>query len=188
MSEEATWTLGLSPETHPGLTEEKAATLCTSARVCLYRHHRPPTGIEVHVDDVVSKHVTTWAAPTAREKRVNGNALDAACDGAYAIALMCLERKLALVAVGRAEHRSGADWYIAPPGRGLDEAGAPNPDDPMVLRLEVGGHDDRPSLPYELKCKVEQLRLGSSAVPGIAAIVGFKKARVLIEGAPRGSR
>lgn len=188
MGEEATWTLGLSPETHPGLTLDKAASLCASARVCMSRHHRSPHALEVHIDEAVSTHATSWAAPTAREMRANGNALDATCDGAYAVTLMCLERKLDLVAVGRAEHGSGADWYVAPPGRGLDETGAPNPDDPAILRLEVGGHDDRPSLPHELSRKLVQLRRGSSGVPGIAAVVGFKRARVLIGPRALGSR
>jgi hypothetical protein len=85
-----------------------------------------------------------------------------------------------LVAVGRAEHATGADWYVAPADKGITEDGAPNLDDPEVMRLEVGGHDDRPSLPYELKLKTQQLARGASSIPGIAAIVGFRKARVLI--------
>lgn len=116
-----------------------------------------------------------------RDRNSNRNAKDATCEGAYAVALMCLERKLELVAVGRAEEGSGADWYVAPPGLGLDEMGEPNPDDPATLWLEVGGHDHRPSLPYELKLKVRQLQAGASAVPGIAAVIGFKMARVLIQ-------
>ena len=36
------------------------------------------------------------------------------------------------------------------------------------------------SLRYELRRKVRQLRAGASDVPGIAAVVGFKKAQVLI--------
>ncbi|MEP7121846.1 MAG: hypothetical protein ABJE95_13080 [Byssovorax sp.] len=136
----------------------------------------------MNIDATVdSAHSVLWAAPTARDRNANRNAVDATCDGAYAIALMCLERKLDLVAVGRAEQGSGADWYVAPPGRGLDDAGEPNLDDPAIVRLEVGGHDHRSSLQYELKLKVRQLSAGASPVPGIAAIIGFKKARVLIQ-------
>ena len=128
-----------------------------------------------------SEHSVAWAAPTVRDHNANRNASDASCEGGYAVALMCLERRLDLVAVGRAEQGTGADWYVAPPGRGVDEAGEPNLDDPTILRLEVGGHDHRPSLPYELKLKVRQLQVGASTVPGIAAIIGFKKAQVLIQ-------
>jgi hypothetical protein len=141
------------------------------------------------VNAEVSERSVRWKAPTARESRANMNANDATCEGAYAVTLVCLERMLDLVAVGRAEVRSGADWYVAPPGRGVDEDGAPNPDDPEIRRVEVGGHDDRDSLPYELKLKVQQLQAGASAVPGIAAIVGFKKRKVLLQTnvEPRGS-
>jgi hypothetical protein len=181
MPGDATWNLSLLPANHPGLTEAKAATLCAAACVCLDRHHRSPTSIDVHLDAAASRHSMAWAAPTVRDRNANRNEIDATCEGAYAVALMCLERKLDLVVVGRAEQGSGADWYVAPPGRGLNEAGEPNPDDPAILRLEVGGHDDRSDLPYKLKLKVRQLQAGASAVPGIAAIIGFKKARILIQ-------
>src|SRR5262245_4944820 len=128
MHGDANWNLCLLSASHPGLTEARAATLCECACVCLHRHHRSPTSIEVHLDAATSKHSMTWAPPTVRELNANRNAIDATCEGAYAIALMCLERKLTLVAVGRAEQGSGADWYVAPPGQGLDEAGEPNPD------------------------------------------------------------
>jgi hypothetical protein len=192
MSRETSWKLCLLPERHPGLTEAKAVTLCECAGVCLQRHHRSPTELDLRIHEDVSKRAVTWVPPTARERNANRNAVDATCEGAYAIALLCLEHELTLVAVGRAEQGSGADWYVAPPGRGLDDAGEPNPDDPAILRLEVGGHDDRPSLPHELKLKVQQLRAGKSAVPGIAAVIGFKKARVLIHtgvtsGTPEGA-
>lgn len=181
MPGDATWNLCLLPASHPGLSEAKALALCAAACVCLHRHHRSPTKIDVKLDAAASEHTVTWAVPTARDRNSNRNAIDATCDGAYAVALMCLERRLGLVAVGRAEQGSGADWYVAPPGHGVNEAGEPNLDDPAILRLEVGGHDHRPSLPYELKLKVEQLQAGASDVPGIAAVVGFKKGRVLIQ-------
>jgi hypothetical protein len=180
--EDAVWNLCLLPASHPGLSEAKAVAMCAAACVCLIRHHRSPTPIDVKLDDApASQHAMTWAAPTVRDSNSNANAIDATSEGAYAVALMCLERRLDLVAIGRAEQGSGADWYVAPPGRGVDETGEPNLDDPAILRLEVGGHDHRPSLPYELKLKVQQLQAGASAVPGIAAIIGFKKARVLIQ-------
>ena len=182
MPEDAAWNLRLLPASHPGLSEAKALGLCAAACVCLHRHHRSPTTIEMKIDAApTSEHSVTWAVPTVRDRNANRNAIEATCDGAYAVALMCLERRLDLVAVGRAEQGSGADWYVAPPGCGIDETGEPNLDDPAILRLEVGGHDHRPSLPYELKLKVRQLQVGASTVPGIAAIIGFEKGRVLIQ-------
>lgn len=176
-----TWNLCLLPANHPGLTEAVALAMCASACVCLHRHHRPGTkAFKVTVDGSASTHGVTWGRPTTREENVNRNADDASRDGGYALALVCLERMRDLVAVGRAEKGTGADWYVAPPGHGVDPLGRPDLDDPAVRRLEVGGHDDRPSLPYELKLKVKQLASGRSSIPGIAAVVGFEKARVLI--------
>lgn len=176
------WDLRLLSARHPGLSETKALGLCAAASVCLHRHHRSPTKIDMRIDaTLTSEHSVTWTAPTVRDRNANRNGTDATCDGAYAVALMCLDHGLDLVAIGRAEQGSGADWYVAPPGRGIDEAGEPNLDDPAIFRLEVGGHDHRPSLPHELKLKVRQLQLGASTVPGVAAIIGFKKARVLIQ-------
>jgi hypothetical protein len=175
------WALRLNPAQHPGLFEALAGALCASARVCLNRHHTSPTRLSIQLDgDEPAEHELDWANPTQSERNANANHLDAARDGGYAVALVCLEQRMRLVAVGRAEHATGADWYVAPADSGITEDGAPNLDDPEVMRLEVGGHDDRPSLPYELKLKTQQLGRGKSAIPGIAAIVGFKKARVLI--------
>jgi hypothetical protein len=180
-TDETEWLLHLLHTTHPGLSEQSAGALCASACVCLYRHHISPTRIKVYVDQDPFSPMITWKNPTQRDHNSNANRLDATRDGAYAVALICLERKLNLVTVGRAEELTGADWYVAPPGKGTTEMGAPNLDDPSVTRLEVGGHDDRSSLPYELKEKVKQLERGDANRPGIAAVVGFKKACVLIQ-------
>src|SRR5690348_8647198 len=117
MPGDISWDLYLPPASHPGLSEAKALGLCTSACVCLHRHHAPPTKINVKIDITPSAvHSVIWAAPTVRDRNSNRNAVDATCDGAYAIALMCLERKLDLGAIARAEQGSGADWYVVPPG------------------------------------------------------------------------
>lgn len=180
MSGNSPWNLCLLPADHPGLTEALAASMCASACVCLHRHHESPTRIEVRHDARTSEHLLHWSTPTIREKNANRNDIEATRDGAYAVALLCLQRHLNLVAVGRAEHGTGADWYVAPPGKGV-LGGTPDLDDPYVRRLEIGGHDDRSSLPYELSLKVQQLKAGKSNIEGIATIVGFKRAHVLIQ-------
>ncbi|WP_437786660.1 hypothetical protein [Sorangium sp. So ce1097] len=133
------------------------------------------------MDESTCNRFITWTDPSQRHINSNRNNLDATRDGAYAVALVCLEKQLNLVAVCRAEERTGADWYVAPPGRGVLDSGIPDLDDPAVVRLEVGGHDDRSSLAYELKEKVRQLEVGDSDKTGVAAVVGFKKARILIQ-------
>lgn len=90
------------------------------------------------------------------------------------------ERRLGLFATCRAEDHTGADWYVASSDYVADTE-VPNLDHPSVRRLEVGGHDDRPSLQYELDQKVRQIRAGASDKIGIAAVVGFQKAKILIE-------
>lgn len=177
-----TWNLCLLPANHPGVTEALAFAMCASACVCLHRHHRTGTRpFQVKVDGSESMQSITWSQPTTRERNANRNTDDASRDGGYALTLLCLEHTCDLVAIGRAEKGTGADWYVAPPGHGVDPLGEPDLDDPTVRRLEVGGHDDRPSLPYELKLKVQQLARGRSSIPGIAGVVGFKKALVLIQ-------
>jgi hypothetical protein len=177
----------LPTDRHPGLTEGRAGSLCESARVCLRAHHTPPTTkLSVHtrerggVDIEDSEHVLAWMEPTQREQNVNLNRRDTARDGAYAVALLCLERKLGLVALGQARDLSGADWIVAPQGQGLTEEGGPNLDDPSVRRVEVGGHGTPRHLPYELELKVRQLEAADSGTPGIAIVVGFVAARVLL--------
>lgn len=181
------WELALTMKRHPGLTEGRATSLCESARVCLHAHrHASPTKLSVHtrerggVEVEDSEHVLAWMEPTQRERNVNLNRRDAARDGAYAVALLCLERKLGLVAVGQARDLSGADWIVAPQGQGLTEEGGPNLDDPSVRRVEVGGHGTSRRLPYELELKVRQLEAADSETPGIAVVVGFLAARVLL--------
>ena len=74
-----------------------------------------------------------------------------------------------LVALGRAENRTGADYYVAPKGtpRGDFESG---------YRLEVSGVDrgDRTVVAQRLEQKKEQTRRAESDLPAIAAVVGFK--------------
>jgi hypothetical protein len=180
------WELELPTALHPGLPAGRAMSLCESARVCLHKHHTPPTrlGVEARerggVGRESSEHVLAWAEPSQREHNANLNRRDAARDGAYAVALVCLERKLGLVAVGQARDLTGADWIVAPAGQGITEDGGPNLDDPTVRRVEVGGHGTKRPLPYELELKVRQLEAADSGTPGIAVVVGFVAARILM--------
>ena len=183
-----TWSLSVFSSTHTGVIECLATSMCISAFVCLGRHHSPPqTKIAVSIDSNEKSHVLTWRAPTVQEIASNYSNQDATRDGAYAVALVCVEKRLNLYAVGRAEDRSGADWLLAPIGYKSDTE-LPNCDDPSVVRLEVGGYNDE-SLAYQLKKKVRQLQVGDSDSHGIAAVVGFDRAKVMIQtGVLPGSR
>ena len=61
-----------------------------------------------------------------------GNADDATRDGAYSLSLAAIESTLNLVAISRAETRSGADYYVgAPDAVNLEDA----------FRLQISGTD-----------------------------------------------
>jgi hypothetical protein len=175
------WDLFALLSKHTGVNESGAAFMCSAASVCLKRHHAPPTVLCVSVNSDEKTHALSWQLPTPRDYNANNNRADAARDGAYAVALVCVERRLNLYAICRAEERTGADWYVAPPGYASDTE-LPNVDDPVVMRLEVGGYDKR-SLPGQLTKKVEQIKEGESVAVGIAAVVGFQQARVMIKAA-----
>jgi len=166
-------------EAHPGYTQVLHDSYCESARVCLGQFHASPTDIIVEVHDETHNDQLIWEATDQQTRNAQANLSDAACNGAYAISILCVERKFRFVAVGRAEELTGADWYIAPPGLGVDELGAPDLDCEDVLRLEVSGTVTGPTGARVTK-KKKQLKDGQSSIPGIASIVGFKRPIVII--------
>lgn len=166
--------------THPGVTAAVSEALCEAASVCLARHHTPPIRLRVICRESDGEMVVSWPGPSQRARNSHAYDLDATKDGAYAISLICVEHTLRLVAIGQAEIGSGADWYVAPPGRGLDAFGAPDLDDPEVRRLEVSGTDTG-SIDRRVQVKVAQVTKGDSVIPGLASVVGFERAVVRIE-------
>ena len=165
---------------HPGVTPELSGALCQAARVCMNRHHTSPTDLTIEVEATAHERELSWELPTPAECNAHANVADATRDGAYALSLLCLETTMGLVAVGRAEELTGADWYVIPSGQAVwDIFGFPDLDQPGVLRLEVSGQDRGP-LGARLTEKLRQLQSGSSNLPGIAAIVGFERAWVKI--------
>ena len=167
-------------EQHPGLTPELSGALCQAARVCMDRHHVSPNAIGVFVEEVEHSRELFWKPATAVEKNANANTLDATRDGAYALGLLSVETTLGLVAIGRAEELTGADWYVSPVGqKPYDAFGFPNLDAPNVHRLEVSGQD-KGSLGARMTEKRKQLKAGHSALSGYAVVVGFERAIVRI--------
>ena len=114
-----------------------------------------------------------WQKADDRTRAAWANETDATEAGAYACALAAVELVDGLVAVARAETRTGADYYIALAG--------PAPDDlEGCLRLEVSGVDrGSPSaVNQRLKEKLEQALAGASNLPAMSGVVGFK-ARII---------
>lgn len=98
---------------HRGLLPSTAANYLDAARVCLDGHHTPPQEFTLIDDDNESKALVDWKVTSERDKNAWANQDDATRDGAYAFALAATELLRGLVAIRRAETRTGADYYIA---------------------------------------------------------------------------
>lgn len=106
---------------HPGLTQATADANTEAASVCLNRHHVSPVDVDLDRDGATTVATVDWAAPDERTRRTWANETDTTEAGAYACALAAVELTDGLFAVGRAEILTGADYYIAPEGRGTDD-------------------------------------------------------------------
>jgi hypothetical protein len=162
-------------ENHPGLTPALADALAQAARVCLARHHSSPTDFEIRYRGRTLSGTVAWDLPTAREVAANGNDLDATRDAAYSLSFAAIEECDDLVVVARAEHMSGADFYIGPRTSGpgdLEEA----------LRLEVSGTDlgDRKECTRRLQQKRNQALNASHPVAAVASVVGINEAVIMV--------
>ena len=84
------------------------------------------------------------------------------------------------VALARAETRSGADYYV---GR------ADMADMEDAHRLEISGTDqgEEGQFRRRLERKLRQASRGSSALPALACVVGFKLRQIVIARARRGT-
>lgn len=153
---------------HIGLTLPVASSYLEAARVCLDRHHSSPELFEITDDEDKITVQVVWDETNHREKGAWANNDDATRDGAYACAIAATELTRRLFAVSRAETKTGADYYLAPAGKVIEDL-------EDCIRLEVSGTDlDESSVRSRLKQKVKQAEIGDSNLPAIAAVVGFK--------------
>src|SRR5262245_39106626 len=86
---------------HTGLTHYKAGYYLEAARVCLDRHHTPPTDFEYQNDQEGGLTTVQWEITDKRTRDAYNNESDATRDGAYIFALAALEMLSGLVAVRR---------------------------------------------------------------------------------------
>ena len=63
-------------ERHPGLTEEGSRFYHQAACVCLDRHHEPPKGFDVDVDQERHQCCLLWQPANATARRTHKNELD----------------------------------------------------------------------------------------------------------------
>ena len=158
-------------ERHRALTPAVCGAYAEAAAVCLSRHHTPPANMRIQSPESNSTRPITWPVPDTRVLAAWANHDDATRDGAYAVAIAATETELQLLATSRAETRTGADYYVS--------IGS-EPDLETDQRLEISGIDnDTPaSLARRLAAKQQQAADGKSALPAIAAVVGFRSCEV----------
>jgi hypothetical protein len=160
---------------HPGLTKAISDSYSEAARVCLDRHHISPIEISIEAATVNHEAVARWQRTDERERGAWANETDTTESGAYGVALAAIELSAGMVAVRRAETRTGADYYIASPNTTADDLES-------WLRLEVSGVDrgDDSILQQRLRQKVQQALDGQNNLPALATIVGFRAKRIAI--------
>lgn len=142
--------------------------------MCLDRHHQSPQEFTLSHGEKRLNARAEWIAAEDDLKHAWANDTDATEAGAYALALAGIEVVRGLVAVRRAEHGTGADYYLGPPGT--------KPEDlESCLRLEVSGVDrgSGSDLNMRLKQKEKQASEGKSNLPAIAAVVGFRALQIV---------
>ena len=160
---------------HSGLTPAIADANTEAAAVCLDRHHEPPQEVALDRDGAASIAAVDWTAPDARARLAWANETDATEAGACACALAAIELSDGLFAVGRAENLTGADYYVAPAGKGLQDL-------EECRRFEVSGTDrgDASAVRRRLDAKCKQAAKGQSSLPATAGVVGFRAAQIML--------
>jgi hypothetical protein len=161
-------------ERHPGVSEGVGMGYSEAARVCLDRHHDSPAEFVLGDNGRVESASAEWPPADERLKNAWANKDDATRDGAYCLSLAAVEALRGLVAVRRAETRTGSDYYLGEFGSGSDDLEA-------SFRLEVSGTDEggETIILGRLRQKVEQARRGNSNLPAIASVVGFAARRIV---------
>jgi hypothetical protein len=117
-----------------------------------------------------------WETPNSRISGAWANETDATEFGAYGVSLASIEISEGLVAIHRAETRTGADYYVAPPGTTIEDL-------EECLRLEVSGtdHGANKDIRARLTAKISQAKNGTSNIPAVASVVAFKELIVVFE-------
>jgi len=173
MAEKSLQFLDLSRR-HAGVSHGISISYSEAIRVCLDRHHSSP--VSIMITDAALSQTASAEWPRADDRTANAwaNRDDATEWGAYGLSLAAIEITRGLVAVKRAETRTGADYYLAAPDADLEDLEG-------AYRLEVSGTDDgnEAVIQNRLRRKLEQAQKGNSNLPAIATVVGFSALRIV---------
>jgi hypothetical protein len=116
---------------HAGISPGLAASYSEAACICLDRHHVAPADFRLRDNANDDSASADWIAADEKLKAAWANKDDATEAGAYALALAAIEAMRGLVAVRRAETRTGADYYLGEPKSTFQDL-------ETSFRLEVG--------------------------------------------------
>lgn len=150
-----------------------------AASVCCRRFHPmppPATSFAIQRGDHEWRIGITWRAPGEVVAGSHNNDLDATRDGAYAVAVASLHVVEGWRVLGRAQSASGADLLALREGDAADD----------FIKVEVSGISAGTDLRglgelrRRLREKIVQVQKGNLELPGIAVVVGFELARVLV--------
>jgi hypothetical protein len=100
---------------HIGVSDGVSDSYSEAARVCLDRHHKSPVEFRLRDNSKDAVANALWVRADGRTINAWANRDDATEAGAYALALAAIEVMRGLVAVRRAETRTGADYYLGDP-------------------------------------------------------------------------
>jgi hypothetical protein len=166
----------------PGLAKTLVDAHAAMAGICMQRHHRSPKSWSVQIDaEPAEQYDVAWRQPTEQERRSYADDDEATEFGACSLALAAAEAHLGLVAYARAKPRSGVDFYLMATDADVAATVSYDYDTGSSVGLEVSGidRDDDAVVSRRLREKVEQIRRGWSPERALAAVVGFRGARVV---------
>jgi hypothetical protein len=171
---------------HHGLGEYYARAYMAAAAVTLDRHHESRASLTVRVDPGSTSHVEVdWDEPSADDRRAHGNTDDATEFAAYGLGLIVTDVNLSLVALRRAQRKSGGDYWLVPAGSEVRPDDAQDFDRTDMVLLEVSGIDEdtEVGMRSRLSQKTKQVRRFEKNLRALAVVVGFRGARIWIKDA-----
>jgi hypothetical protein len=163
---------GLS-DRHQGVTSALSSSYYEAACVSLDRHHNPPQQVVIIDNDTADVARLAWEASDQRTRNAWANRDDATEAGAYCLALANAEVARGLVAVSRAQRRTGVDYYLGSADSTMEDLEA-------TVRLEVSGTDEGnlSTIKSRLRQKLEQAGRVDSNLPALATVVAFALLRI----------
>jgi len=161
---------------HSGLTEKIAQYYLEAARVCLDRHHKTPSEFVINGAEDNLKVDVEWKETNRQIKSAWANEIDTTEAGACACTIAAVELSKDLIAVRRAETKTGADYYVAPKGKKVEDL-------EECFRLEISGMNkcDSGGVARRLSSKIDQVIAGRGNFPAMAGVVGFQAKLIMLK-------